>query len=311
MAGIKDSDNISFPVNDPSPSPFDVQQNNSILPREMYIPGTATGNSTYNLGGENGVYIDGANGIYAGSKNPSQAPFYIDLNGNLVATSATISGDIKAGSESGSEVFLDPSATVPGVGSGAAVAVYDQTHTQVGYLFGYSGSMFLGKGSSATSPRVYLDDSNSVYIYAGPNTAGVGGDIIAYTNSKGYIRLYDSVNQIDISPSNPAGTGTVNVLGDFTVSGVKSFDIEHPDNTLGKRLRYICPESPESLIMCRGKGKVTYPKHFMDVVEVDTIQVIKSGLPWNRSWIATAIRKGYKEFEPEYMGESPKDWRPS
>ena len=85
------------------------------------------------------------------------------------------------------------------------------------------------------------------------------------------------------------------VVGDLTVYGVKSFRVPHPTK-VGKDLQYICPESPEVLTMCRGKSGESQPQHFIDISEPDSIQVI-TGIEGN--WIATGIRKGYKDFNCE------------
>jgi len=90
--------------------------------------------------------------------------------------------------------------------------------------------------------------------------------------------------------------GNLNVEGDSAVSGSKTFNIPHPTKK-DKRLVYSCIESPEVLLMCRGKGEVEVPQHFIDITEPNSIEYIidREG----SAWLATGIRKGYKDFNPE------------
>lgn len=100
-------------------------------------------------------------------------------------------------------------------------------------------------------------------------------------------------------------SGDINIVGaDFYVSGdvgglTKSFIIPHPlkDN---HKLRYVCPEFPEVLAMCRGTGKVKLPDHFEAITVPNSRQIIQD--KENGNWICTGIRKGYEDFDCE-----PKD----
>jgi hypothetical protein len=86
------------------------------------------------------------------------------------------------------------------------------------------------------------------------------------------------------------------VGNDFTAIGTKAFLIDHPIKP-NKKLQYVCPESPEVLLIFRGNGDIKLPDHFIAITEPDTLQTIKD--PENGNWIVTGIRKGYKTFDCE------------
>jgi hypothetical protein len=54
------SDNQTMPVLNPQPSPYDVPQNNNVLPRNLFTSGTIPGNTVLNIGDKN-LQIDGKN----------------------------------------------------------------------------------------------------------------------------------------------------------------------------------------------------------------------------------------------------------
>ena len=83
----------------------------------------------------------------------------------------------------------------------------------------------------------------------------------------------------------------LNVLGSLTVAGanviaeigvarqlpVKPFDIPHPSNGEGHRLRYVCLEGPEVGVYFRGrltnKTEIELPLYWKDLVHIDSISV--------------------------------------
>lgn len=100
--------------------------------------------------------------------------------------------------------------------------------------------------------------------------------------------------------------GVLQCEDDLVVLGAKDFNIPHPTKK-GKRLVYSCIESPEVLVMCRGKKGDKIPQHFTDVSEPGTLDII-TGVDGN--WFATAVRMGYLNREVEPDDNPAKDLNP-
>jgi hypothetical protein len=49
--------------------------------------------------------------------------------------------------------------------------------------------------------------------------------------------------------------------------------------------------------MCRGKGEIVIPDHFTAMIEPDSLQTITDST--NGNWLATGVRIGYADFNPE------------
>jgi hypothetical protein len=163
--------------------------------------------------------------------------------------------------------------------------------------------------TSASGQRIEIA-SNQMSIYDGDGTERqrIGGASQAfwdqngdfagqvyslYNSSWGISVLYlDSV--VDIT-DDLIVEGVLQCESDLIVLGDKEFNIPHPTKE-GKRLVYSAIESPEVLVMCRGKKGEDLPQHFIDVSEPDTLDII-TGVDGN--WIATAVRKGFKDREVE------------
>lgn len=171
--------------------------------------------------------------------------------------------------------------------------------------------------TAPTGQRVTLTNSGSASFSSYDSTSTLIGIIFSAANTF----IYSSSGDIAIESTSSTGTvfissgsggisltGNVQVNGNFNVSGTKAFDIEHPTKK-GKRLKYIAVESPEVLVMCRGiadtEEEIEYPQHFIDVTEEGSIQCQIGKLRGIDciSWIATGVRKGYANFEPEYETE--------
>ena len=54
----------------------------------------------------------------------------------------------------------------------------------------------------------------------------------------------------------PVGTGTVNVFGNFTVTGMKAFEIDHPLEPREKKLVHAALEGPEAAVYYRGEARL-------------------------------------------------------
>ena len=142
----------------------------------------------------------------------------------------------------------------------------------------------------------------------------------------------------------------LNVLGSLTVAGanviaeigvarqlpVKPFDIPHPSNGEGHRLRYVCLEGPEVGVYFRGrltnKTEIELPLYWKDLVHIDSISVqlqpigshqdiiikkvdekkiylqTNGGIPIDCYYHVYAERKDVERLIVEYEGTSAKDY---
>jgi len=98
--------------------------------------------------------------------------------------------------------------------------------------------------------------------------------------------------------------GNVNITGNLSVSGTKSFLIDHPLDPLNKTLRHNAVESPENLCLYRGKVKldangeavVELPDYFTAFTKEDeaTVHLTPIGRPFltGYEWMP-----GYRSFK--------------
>jgi hypothetical protein len=247
------------------------------------------------------MYIN-TDGIFAGNSDPSQASFWLDILGNLVATSATISGKVISGSATGQRIELNPTTE--------QIEIYDSTNTLIGEIGPAVGGgwymKYVFSGSGPGYPgSVLLTSTDSVLFapYGTSTTAGLYALDTVSANSM-YLKVLYNELVVEDEWGNPLMSLLHN--GNWAVSGTKAFDIPHPDGTPDKRLKYIATESPEVLLICRGKGgNPKLPQHFIEITEPDSIQyVIGDDGSGEKNWFATGVRKGYANFEPEYFTEA-------
>jgi hypothetical protein len=198
-------------------------------------------------------------------------------------TGSTITGATLQTASSGTRVTISPDGNVRYyVGSTlrmlqgtSSITFYDSTGARVGHI--------VGDNVSYTNPTVAFDSD----IYVGQKLLvfddGAGDQPLLYCDpATGGLRS----ESIDFYCD-----------GDIDCGGTKYFNIPHPTKE-GMRLKYSCPESPENLVICRGKKGEKPPQHFYDVSEPNTEEYV-TGTEGN--WICTAIRKGYKNFNPEII----------
>lgn len=138
--------------------------------------------------------------------------------------------------------------------------------------------------------QTHAGAESGIKIYTSDYLAGVSG----------YLEFWDNVG--DAAVMYYYTDGSIQLEGaDFYVNGdvggdTKSFIIDHPLKE-NKYLRYVCPEFPEVLAMCRGTGKVKLPDHFEAITVPESIQIIQD--KDNNNWIATGVRIGYEDFDCE------------
>jgi hypothetical protein len=213
---------------------------------------------------------------FNGVQNDRILPRNMISAGNVPGkTDVNWGGKITSGLAAGRRLELNPNN--PGAGfPGQSLDFYDENNVLIGSLFANSNVFFLLK-----------------------------------TASDPFMKLNMSTGDIEITPAlgkTVVFGGKIYVNGD--VGGItKSFIIDHPTKP-GYKLRYVSLEAPEVLAMCRGvcdtEDQIKYPQHFIDVTEPDTVQCQIGKLRGSDkiSWIATGVRKGYLDFEPEYVDET-------
>lgn len=205
-----------------------------------------------------------------------------------------IGGTISTTGSGGGKVTID--------GGNNKITFRDSTNTVVGVIYAGTGNAFFSSSEDPNAGGVNLNSSSSQTVLFSP------------------ISGFDATS-INLEPTSVTITGDTNVIGDLSATGTKPFDIPHPSRQ-GMRLRYVAIEAPEVLVMCRGEcdslSEISLPQHFIDVSEPGSVQYQVGGRVEEHnghfvqvpgiSWIATAIRKGYTEFEPEYTGKSAADF---
>ena len=215
------------------------------------------------------------------------------INGSTITGTDIVGGTITGGlvrtAATGQRVVLNQSTN--------EIEFYDVSGNLVGALYANPVTMLLASSNTGT-PKFSLSGTTS---WGGGANSGIqiGAQTVGLQIvSSGYAEFVNCSLTVDGDI-----TATGNVYG-----ASKFFDIPHPDGTPDKRLQYVSTESPEALLMCRGKGSVppALPQHFLDVTEPNSIEyVIGDNGKGCKNWIATGIRKGYAGFNPEYS--TPKE----
>jgi hypothetical protein len=106
--GIDENDRTTLPSVESMPSPYDVPQNNYVLPRNLFTSGTMPGNTVMNIG-QNNLQIDGNNKKFSVYDTTGVEVVRIglladgtwgislfDSSGNLVITLNSASGKISS-----------------------------------------------------------------------------------------------------------------------------------------------------------------------------------------------------------------------
>jgi hypothetical protein len=285
------SDDYSLPTTSEVKSPYDVPQNNNILPRNIFTGGTIPGNTVMIIGNKQ-IIIDGKN------------------------------SQITVGVPAGQHFVLD--------GQTNRITFYDQTGASVGYIIGdylQGEGIIISKGTFNDSMI-----SNADMTVRGPLNVGILGTdgVINLLSTDGAAKVKATNGNLTLDAGAGAiidhlkdcyVTGLIYASGDITAGGNiyganKYFLIPHPTKKKNN-LQYACPESPEVLNIYRGKSKTKeeilskkpeelLPDHFIAISEMDTLDIqIGESYYGGFSWIATAIRKGYKDFDCEPISSSP------
>jgi len=213
---------------------------------------------------------------------------YFDIENNeLVVYDGTITGGTITGS-----TVQSATTGLRVVITGNQISVYDAGNIERQRIGGASVTYFDAAGTQSGQVR-------------GENVADVG-EAIVLDSLNTYLPTGAALVFNDGAGTKPlfyCSAGDVMVIegADFYVNGdvggdTKSFIIDHPLKE-GKKLRYVCPEFPEVLAMCRGNGEVQLPDHFVAITDPKSVQIIRD--PQSGNWLATAVRLGYTDFDCE------------
>lgn len=155
-------------------------------------------------------------------------------------------------------------------------------------------------------------------------------------DNNGFLKGFfiDYSGRVKINNWNTQTTSALYVNGDFTATGTKNFDIEHPDENKrqqGYRLRHSAIESNEVLVLYRGKGKIDekglfeikLPDYFNLLVDINSISchltktsrgdiwvkeekynenkvIVEGEKDTEFTYLILAVRKGYENYDAEY-----------
>lgn len=149
--------------------------------------GEIIGGSTV-IGEGDAVFKADDNGIYLGDADFEDAPFSVDMAGNLVATNATITGDIISSDIQGGEITIgDTYKTKIFSLEGAGVyALFDSEENILGYLR-YNGSYV--ELSSVIGKQIQILSGEDIFLSA-RGIVNIAGHGISLLPSVGYIAEY-------------------------------------------------------------------------------------------------------------------------
>jgi|GEM_PF-3500375 len=224
----------------------------------------------FTTGSGNAIFKANENGIALGSGTWADAPFRVDLSGNLTATSANISGNINmtSGTISWANINSDPVAT------GAASTANSALSVAAAIANGtYSGGTFIS-GNQIYSPTITggTVQTQSDGVYPRTVMSVTGNYLGAYKDANNYIRI-DPITGAGGLPvmhygfKGGATTNSASMLLDgsyLKVSAAKSLQLNAIDQVWitsgqagGSGGVYISSGSEGVSISTSGTGKVT------------------------------------------------------
>ncbi len=161
---------------------------------------------------------------------------------------------------------------IPYMASGCGVA---GTGTEYG-VYGWATTGVYGQSNDASGTGVKG-------VINGGNSSSQG--VLGYGYTGVYGVTTDFTNGFGLSSN-----GDLIVSGNSFVSGTKSFLIDNPENPESELLRHTCMESPEALVVYRGKvmlnadgeATVEMPSYFISLTKEDdaTVQITCIGRPF-------------------------------
>jgi len=135
----------------------------------------------------------------------------------------------------------------------APLNVSSQEQTKEGNL-NINGLLRLGRFTShptGTNGALYYNTTdNKFYGYSNNSWQELGGGFWTLSNNNIY-----NTNSGNVGIGTTSPTSKLYVVGDFTATGTKNFEINHPTKP-GKKLVHACIEGPEAAVYYRGEGKL-------------------------------------------------------
>lgn len=194
-----------------------------IVSQDNVVTGQSINNSSFNGGqitigsGEN-VFTANRQGIYLGSSSFATAPFSVDMQGNLYASSATIAGDIVSSNYSG---------TAPYAGYKLEYSTGDGYFNQI-KIRGGSNSYFISDTIDTQAKSILKDFSFSDTDYSGAfktgditwntTTGAITGGSGGLFNKGGLVFAYNGTPTITLNGTTGEATFSGNVSG-ATITG--------------------------------------------------------------------------------------------
>ena len=140
-------DYVQYPTTPGIPAP--IRPTTSLSPSNFAGSGTFSGGNVFNWGGPGGITVNGNQGLWAGAAQMGNAPFSIDLKGNLVANQATIQT-----STTGNRILIDS--------ANDRIVFFDSSNTVVGVISASLGSVYFAPNSTESSAGLTINSQSHV-----------------------------------------------------------------------------------------------------------------------------------------------------
>lgn len=136
------------------------------------------------------IYLDVTNidkaqqGMWAGSASFADAPFSVNLAGDVIATSVTLSGNFTAGPVNGQHIFIGSFAY--GSGSVEGIQVFNPSGVEVGLIYGSNNGITMSDANApGANSALTLDSSTGLAFLTGYNGLDISSQLGAITLSIG------------------------------------------------------------------------------------------------------------------------------
>jgi hypothetical protein len=170
MDGLQDNDKTTLPAVESQASPYDIPQNNYVLPRNLFTSGTIPGNTILNIG-VNNLQIDGKNkkfSVYDGSSNEVvRIGLLSDGTWGITVTGGTITGGTIQTASSGKRVVIDSSNQIKFYSSDGVLCgtVFGDYNAMIGHLLSLDATLVYISGSTSMLGDLVVNSSVKALKY--------------------------------------------------------------------------------------------------------------------------------------------------